>query len=249
MHRMRCCLTAATFALALTPLLAPAAARGDLIRPNAAQAFPDLSGDIVGTQSYSYDPTSQTGIFQVKNTPTLLATGPNPADETYINDPQSQARSQSIQVTLDSQGHLVNSAGNSYSLYGSVTVGGQTFSGLLLQGTPTQFGWAQQNPQAPGMSVYDLNVALTGGLLKQVYGPDAYVRVIAETNSTFANSFTTNFQGLKALTNVRGYDAPGPTPVPEPSTLAVLLAFGGAGLFYRHRRRISPEDLGEGAED
>ena len=242
MHRMRRPLAKVgkTLTLAAVLGLVPAtAARAALIRPDASQSFPDLSGDIVGTQSYVYDPTTGTGTFQVNNTPTLLATGPQPSSEFYVNDLAATARSQSLQATLDSSGNLVNDPGNSYKLYGSVTVNGQTYSGLLLQGTPTGFGWAPPNPSTPTMSVYDLNMTITGGLLQQAYGGSAYMRVIAETNSTFNGTFDQSFLGLKAMTNVRSYTAPSPAPVPEPSTFAILLAFGGVGVAYRHRRRRS----------
>lgn len=209
--------------------------RADLIRPSAALAFPDLSGNIVGTQTYNYDSSTHLGTFAVNNAPALIALGPQLTSEYTISDPSGGTRSQSIQLTLDSSGQLVNSASNSYKLYGSVTVNGTTFSGLLLEGTPTQFGFANPNPQAPTMSIYDMNMTLTGGLLKDIYGPDAYVRIITETNSTFDGTFNKSFMGLKPLTNVRGYNAPNPSPIPEPSTLAMLLTCGGIELFRRRR--------------
>jgi hypothetical protein len=217
---------------------------GALIRPDAAQSFPDLAGDIVGTQSYTYNSSTNTGVFQVQSAPSLLALGPQTSSEYYVYDLANQARSQSLQVTLDSNGQLVNSATNSYSLYGSVTVNGQNYNGLLLQGTPTAFGFAPPNPAAPTMGVYDVNIALTGGLLEQMYGGSAYMRIISETNSTFSGSFTENFSGLKTMTNVRSYNPPAPAPIPEPSTFAVLLACGGAGLLYRRRiARVPLRDL------
>lgn len=249
MHRMRDHFGRAGFIL--TGCLAlglglPTGVRGDLIRPDAAQSFPDLSGDIVGTQNYAYDKTSGRGLFQVNSAPSILALGPKQSSEFYVYDLPGQARSQSIQMTLDSTGHLISGSGNSYSLYGSVTVAGQSYSGLLLQGTPDQFGYLPQTQAMGAMSVYDLHMTLSGGLLKGFYGPDAYVRVIAETNSSFSGSFSQSFVGLKTLTNVRAYNSPSPAPVPEPGTFAILLVFGGAGLFY-HRRRGERRRLG--AED
>ena len=90
------------------------------------------------------------------------------------------------------------------------------------------------------MSVYDLNMTLTGGALKQMYGPDAYMRIIAETNSTFTGSFSTSFLGLKAMTDVRAYDALATAaPIPEPSTLAILAVSFGALLARQHLRRVA----------
>jgi hypothetical protein len=245
MHRMRHYFAKIGPTLVLAAVLGqPSVTRADLIRPGATQSFPDLSGDIVGNQTYSFDPSTQTGLFQVNNAPALLATGPQVSSEHTINDLPAQSRSQSVQLKLDASGHLINDASNSYALYGSVIVDGKTFSGLLLQGTPTQFGWASPTSTPLGMAVYDLNLTLTGGLLKQVYGPDAYVRIITETNSTFDGTFTKSFLGLKPLTNVRAYNAPVPAPIPEPSTFAILLACGGAGLLYHRRRRVVGGELG-----
>ena len=254
MHRMRCDfattlakagLTLAAAVIATLGNPAPRSALADLIRPTAAQSFPDLDGDIAATQRYTYDPSTATGTFQVNSAPTLLALGPNVASEYTINDTASAPRSESLQLVLDSSGHLLtNNPGNTFSLYGSVTINGQNYSGLLLQGTPTQFGYASPSSGSPSMSVYDLNMTLTGGKLQQLYGPDAYMRIIAETNSTFTGSFNQSFLGMKAKTNVRAYDALGaPAPIPEPSTLAILTVCFGAMLASRHRRRHAARKL------
>jgi hypothetical protein len=243
LHRMHPRLAAGlglTLACTAFGLGSPRRAAADLIRPNATQSFPDLQGNIVGTQTYVYDPTTQTGTFQVNNAPVLLATGPSTSSEFFVTDTASQIRSQTIQVKLDSGGHLLTSPGNSFALYGNVTVDGKSFSGLLLQGTPTAFGF---DPTPGSLPHYDMNVILTGGSLKELYGPDAYVSIITETNNTFTGSFAQSFQASKPITNVRAYNAPSPLPVPEPSTLVVLLAFGGAGWMYRHRRCLAVSDL------
>jgi hypothetical protein len=83
---------------------------------------------------------------------------------------------------------------------------------------------------------------ITGGTLASLYGPEAYVRVTAEANSTFDGIFTTDFSSEKILTNTHSLVTSVPSPAPEPATLIVFLACG-AGLLYRGRRRISPSDL------
>ena len=70
----------------------------------------------------------------------------------------------------------------------------------------------------------------------------AYMRVTAESNSTFDGIFTTAFSSEKVLTNTHSLSSMLPQPAPEPATLYVLLACG-AGLFYRGRRRINARDL------
>ncbi len=246
MHRMRDNLTTVgLFLLTLAILLAfPATTtRGALLKPNAGQAFPDMASDIVGSQNYTYNAATQTGTFVVNNSPALIALGTQASNEYYVYDPAGQPRSETIQVKLDASGNIVSDPGNSFSVYGSVTIGGKNFSGLLLQGTPTGFGFAATNPGTPTMSNFDLDISLTGGLLKEAYGPEAYIRVSSELGSTFDGSFTSSFSGLKTWTNVRAYDAPKPSPVPEPSTCAILLVCSGAGLYYHQRRRIDVATL------
>jgi hypothetical protein len=225
---------------------APRQALADLIRPTASQSFPDLDGDIAATQTYHYDPDTQTGTFQVNSAPTLLATGPSASSEYVLNDTASGPRNETLQVVLDSKGNLVSgSSGNSFSLYGSVTINGQNYNGLLLQGTPTQFGYAPQSSSTPTMSVYDLNMTVTGGLLKGLYTldptkvPVAYMRVITETNSTFSGSFSQDFNGSKAMTNVRAYAGTQtlPIPSPEPASWLVSALCAAVGLLYLRRSR------------
>jgi len=48
----------ALFFVGLTGLCSPV--RGDLIRSKPARSFPDIAGDIVGVQTYTYDPITQT---------------------------------------------------------------------------------------------------------------------------------------------------------------------------------------------
>lgn len=233
----------AALTLAFSAFFGSSEGEAALIRPDARQSFPDLSGDIVGSQTYVFDSVAKVGTFKVNNTPTLLAVGPNASSEHFVLDSAETIRSQSLWLRLDSNGNLLNDPSNSFALYGTVTVGGQTYSGLLLEGIPTQFGWADQNPATPTLSVYDVNMTLTGGFLKEVYGPDAYLRVIAETESTFAGTFTQNFTGSKALTNLRAYNPPTPNPIPEPSAFVVLLACGVAGLLFRRRGHLKVNEF------
>lgn len=233
----------ASLTVAVAALFLPSSGRAALIRPDASQSFPDLSGDIVGTQTYVFDSVAKAGTFVVNNTPTLLAIGPKASSEYFVVDSPETVRSQSLSIKLDANGNLLSDPSNTFSLYGTVQVGDRKYSGLLLEGTPTRFGWADQNPATPSMSVYDVSVTLTGGELREAYGPDAYLRVIAETNSNFSGTFTSNFNGTKALTNLRAYNPPTPNPIPEPSTFVVLLACGAAGLLFRRRRGLAASEF------
>ncbi|MGP0068742.1 MAG: PEP-CTERM sorting domain-containing protein, partial [Isosphaeraceae bacterium] len=55
-------------------------ARADLIRPKPGRTFPEIAGDIVGTQRYTYDPGTKTGTFDLINAPHLISLGPRDVD-------------------------------------------------------------------------------------------------------------------------------------------------------------------------
>jgi hypothetical protein len=228
----------AGLALAALPCF-PGQARAALINPTAGRAYPDIAADINGVVNYTYDATSQTGVFHVTNTPYLIAGGPTSSQEFAINPNSDGIRQQVVNLTVDQNGNLVTSASNTYSLYGTVTTtNGQTFSGLLLSGTPTAFGSQSLRPVGiVGSDVFDLNMNITGGALAPYFGPDAYMRISPELNSTFTGSFNQDFSASKATSNTRAYHSPHPFPIPEPATVLVVLA-GGAGLVLRHRRRL-----------
>lgn len=241
MHRMRHYFALAGFVLVVQGLVAPAV-EASLLKPDAGQSYPDISADVNGSLNYTYDPTSQTGVFQLQNSPFVIAAGSgsstNSQEYNILPDPATGVRSQSLTLTLDRTGQIVPSAPNgAYSMYGSVTDGnGQTYSGLLLQGTPTGFGSIDLGPNVQS-DMFDVTLKITGGALAQFYGPDAYMRITPEINSTFAGSFTQNFSGVKAMSNIRSYNSPVPFPIPEPTVLTIVLV-GFGGLAYKHRKRL-----------
>src|SRR5207249_2578548 len=151
--------------LALTTLPGrPAAA--DLIRPNASPSYPDIASDVNGVQNFTFHPETQTGVFTVTNTPYLLVGGPSVADEFAILPNSDGVRRQAVSLTLDSSGKLLDDPGNSYELYGTIVTKGQTYSGLLLKGVPTNFGAQDLGPVGiQGTDVYDLDLKITGGAL------------------------------------------------------------------------------------
>ncbi len=141
MPRMRRNTAQAGLPLALTLMVVLAVpASAELIQPPGGRTYPDIAASITGTQSYTYDPATGTGTFEVNNTPFLIKTGPGNGDEADVRPDSDGVQAQAINLTLDQNGNLVGGANNTYSLYGRVVVGGQTFNGLLLQGTPTSFG-------------------------------------------------------------------------------------------------------------
>ena len=244
MHRLGSNAVLAALIYAGFATSAPAA----LLRPNDTRGYPDITAFANGYQTYTYNPSTQTGTFQLSNVPFLLTNGQNP-DGSFIESnvtpttDSSAQRTQSLTMVLDSNGNLVAGPTNSYQMYGTVIVGNQTYTGLLLSGTPTAFGSQALKPLVGNEDLFDLTLKITGGSLASLYGPDAYIRVTSEANSTFDGVFTTDFSSEKVLTNTHMISSLVPSPVPEPTALVVLLACG-AGLFYRGRRRIAKSDLG-----
>ncbi len=244
MHRMhRPAFLAGVIALAIAGFAQTASA--DLLRPNDKREFPDITAFANGYQNYSYNASTGLGVFQLSNAPFLLTNGKT-AGGTYDEAPvvanDGGIKSQTVTAVLDAQGHLVDSPLNSFAIYGKVTVDGQTYSGLLLQGTPTAFGSQTLKPAVGNEDLFDLKLQITGGALAGLYGANAYMRVTSEANSTFDGIFTTDFASEKVLTNTHALSSLLPQPAPEPTALYVLLA-AGAGLFYRGRRRIASRDL------
>jgi hypothetical protein len=242
MHRLglKAALTALVYAG-----LATSASHAALLRPNDTREYPDITAFANGYQTYTYDPSSQTGVFKITNVPFLLTSGQN-ADGSFnqsnITSTSDNIQSQTLTAVLDSNGNLVASPLNSFQIYGTVVIGDQTYTGLLLSGTPTAFGSQTLKPLVGNEDLFDLSLKITGGSLQSLYGPDAYVRVTSEANSTFDGVFTTDFSSEKVLTNTHPIASILPVPAPEPTALVVLLACG-AGLLYRGRRRIAASDL------
>jgi hypothetical protein len=211
-------------------------ASATLIQPSPARAYPDVSADVNGVVNYTYNASTQSGSFQLTNTPYLLAGGPTASSEFDVTPDAQGLRQQTLSIALDQNGNFVTSSSNSYQLWGTVTAGGQTYSGLLLQGVPTAFGSQYRAPTgSQGSAIFDTNINITGGALASVFGPDVYMSIQPELGITFAGSFAQNFTADKATSNTRAYHAPSPFPAPEPTTLALLIA-GCAGALYVRRR-------------
>ena len=151
MQRMR----SAFVKIGLLPVLvmelgAFCSARGDLIRPSISRSYPDIAGDLVGSQTYTFDPSSKTGVFQVVNAPQFIALGPTGKDMLNVTPDKDGTLSQSLQLRLDQNGQMVQTPDNRFQLYGSVVIGDQIYRGLLLEGTPTAFGARRRGPRRRG---------------------------------------------------------------------------------------------------
>jgi hypothetical protein len=232
----------ARIGLVLLPVFATgawSAAHADLIRPRAARAFPDIAGDIVGTQTYTYDPISQTGKFELVNAPHVIALGPSLKQMVHMLPDTDGTLSQSLRMRLDRHGRLVDSPDNSFQIRGTVVIGDRTYRGLLLEGKPIAFGAEFQGAPAAGSpEVFDLDMRITGGELAPAFGQQAYLRIVPQSKSTFTGEFTSDFASEKPLTNLRAARGPYPRSVPEPSTLVTLLTCGAGLLACRLWRRF-----------
>jgi hypothetical protein len=216
-----------------------AQARGDLIRSSPARSFPDIAGDIVGTQTYTYDPITQTGIFHLVNAPHLISLGPTVKDMVQMLPNNDGTLTQSLKMKLDRNGRLVQSAANTFEIRGTVIIGDRTYQGLLLRGTPTAFGALTPDDSSSGgknAEVFDLNMKITDGELKDAFGSEAYLRIRPQAGSTFDGRFTTDFSSDKPLTNLRASHTDLPAAVPEPSVLITFLTCGAGLLACRLRR-------------
>jgi len=236
MHRMRR-LIALTGLVLLTWTVGASSASADLLYPSSdPQTYPDIIANLGMGVSYSYDPGSQMGVFTLKNTAYVLVTGTDASDEFDIDPTSNGSRYQTLTVTLDKNGNYVSNPGNLYQVYGSTTINGQTYSGLLLEGVPIDFA----SSNVGGVTQFQSDLKLDGnGLLSSLFGPSSYISLIAETGNGFTGSFTTDFNISKVSTNTHGPDISGlPNPIPEPTAM-VLLLVTGTGFVYRHRRKLA----------
>ena len=242
MPRMCSALIRVSFVLFVIVLAdAWSSARGDLIRSVPGRSFPDIAGDIVGAQTYTYDPLTQTGMFEVVNAPHLISLGPSVEDMVHMLPDADGTLSQLLKMKLDRHGRLVKSPDNTFQIRGTVVIGDKTYQGLLLEGKPTAFGaLVQETPAVRNKNpeMFDLNMEITGGQLAEAFGKEAYLRIVPQAGSTFNGEFTVDFTSERPLTNLRSMRGKLPASVPEPTTLITLLTFGAGALAIRVRRHF-----------
>lgn len=231
MQRMRSVF--ARMGLLSTLLIAAAsqpAARADLIRAAPGRSFPDIAGDIGGSQTYVYDPATQTGTFALINAPHLISLGPSVKDLVPMQPDRHGTLTQTLELKLDRCGRLIQSPLNRFEIFGTVTINDKVYEGLLLRGRPTAFGLAERGRAAEkDPEVFGLNVEIDGGQLREAFGPEAYLRIIPQANSTFRGEFTCDFSAEKPLTNLLALDHQLSASWMGPISMIAAVA-GGAGL-------------------
>ncbi|MHB1557108.1 MAG: PEP-CTERM sorting domain-containing protein [Isosphaeraceae bacterium] len=203
MQRMRIVARVGVLAVAALISAFERPASADLIRATPGRSFPDIAGDIGGSQTYVYDPATQTGTFTLRNAPHLISLGPSGRDLIPLRPNLDGTLYQTLRVKVDRNGRIVNSPLNEFEIRGCVRIKGKPFDGVLLRGTPTAFGIAEHDsPSARAQDIFGLNVKIESGKLASAFGAEAYLRIVPQVNSTFNGEFTSDFSGEKPMTNL-----------------------------------------------
>ncbi len=153
---------------------------------NVGVTYPDINYLNNSVFALSYTPTNQ--LLSINTTPTTLVLAPLQTPTVFTG-----VKSLKINIAVDNTGTLVGSApgdgGQDLVLSGTVTVGTNTYSGVLLTGQVFGFGWL------PGLSSqYDFRFTPNGGPLASLFCGNISVTMDSEA-STFTGDFTTNFNG------------------------------------------------------
>jgi hypothetical protein len=182
---------------------------------NVTLTFPKISYNNVSVSALNYTPTNQ--LLSISATPTTVLFA-NAEPPRVI----SGTKSLQIQIKVDNTGALVGGVpGNDFSLSGTVTEGTNTYSGVLLTGEVTGFGFLESGDT----DLYDLQFTPTGGALAGLLCGDIGVQVTSGT-STFNNDFTTNFHG-QAKGTVGALDHTPPTITCPTNIVVESQAFAG----------------------
>jgi uncharacterized repeat protein (TIGR01451 family) len=129
--------------------------------------------------------TAATNDFHVTATPlSFMPSSPPPKQVTGTNaGPASLA----LDLAVDHAGNLV--AGGTFQMTGSIDLNGDSnpeYTGILLTGTVTRFGWDNTDPASGGTDNFDFQLTVTGGAMQSLYnGMDLGITMISE-HSTFA---------------------------------------------------------------
>jgi hypothetical protein len=215
-------------------------AYADLIRPAPGRSFPDIAGDIGGSQTYVYDPDTQTGTFALSNAPHLISLGPLSKDLIPMQPDRDGTLYQTLELKLDRSGRLIDSPLNRFEMHGTVIINDRVYEGLLLKGRPTAFATADQaHPALKNPEVFGLNMQIEGGQLAGTFGAEAYLRIVPQANNTFRGEFTRDFSGEKPLTNLIAVDRRLPAQLIGPLALIVLFAGATALLAWRIARFLA----------
>lgn len=174
---------------------------------------PDIFSDSTGT--YSYDSGTQLMTYTAKAI-TITFDGVNLIPIT--------GGGYSAQFKVDNAGNFVSGvSGDDLTISGSFTYNSIPYSGNLLTGEITDFGW-----ETGTYALFDYYIDVQGGALASYFGSTAGDVASAE-NHNFTGNWQANHSGSKVKHDTAGL-------IPEPSSM-LLLGMGILGLFGLGKRR------------
>jgi hypothetical protein len=177
---------------------------------------PDITSNSTG--KYSYD--AGTNLFSSTATPFIITFD-------GINFTPITGGSYSAKFYVDESGNFAGGVGG-YDLIisGFFSYGGKDYSGTLIAGEVTNFGWLN----IPGpYAIFDFSFDATGGTLIDFYGGGKGGDVLTSESSTFTGNWNKSHSGTKVKHDT--------APLPEPDTILLFgLGIVGIAVFGRRKR-------------
>jgi hypothetical protein len=200
-------------------LLMPVGADATLIGVDIG--LPDIYSNSTGTYNYN----STTHLF------TCTATASTITFDGTTSIPITGG-SYSVQFYVDSSGNFSGGvvSGSDLTISGAFTYNNINYSGVLLTGEVTNFGW--QNIPLTKYALFDLTFDSKGGALQGFYAASGNkgVDIFSSEISNFTGNWNVNHSGSKVKHDT--------APVPEPATILLFgLGIVGIALFGRKRFR------------